>query len=209
MPPNFFEANRAMDILAEKNQIHAIIGLGNPGAEYAPSRHNAGFWVVDALAAQQRGQWRMDHKMLGQLCQVDIEGQSCGLLKPTTFMNHSGQAVAAFMRYYRYENPQILVIHDELALLPGQLRLKRAGGHGGHNGLRDIIAHIGTEFLRLRVGIGHPGDKNLVTPYVLGATSKQVQGEIQRDFPLILQALPWLLTGQLDRAMQLLHCAPD
>lgn len=198
-----------MDKHAEKNRIHAIIGLGNPGGEYTQSRHNAGFWVVDAIAAQQRGQWRTDHKLLGQLCQIDSEGHAYALLKPTTFMNHSGQAVAAFMRYYRYDPPQILVIHDELALLPGQLRLKRVGGHGGHNGLRDIIAHIGNEFLRLRVGIGHPGDKNLVTPYVLGGTSKQVQEEIQRDFPLILQALPWLLTGQLERAMQLLHRAPD
>lgn len=150
--------------------IKLIVGLANPGAEYAATRHNAGAWYVDLLARHYRQTLKEESKFFGYTARLSLAGQDVRLLVPTTFMNLSGKAVAAMATFYRVPPEDILVAHDELDLLPGNARLKLGGGHGGHNGLKDIISKLGNNpnFHRLRIGIGHPGDKNKVVGFVLG-----------------------------------------
>ncbi len=151
--------------------IRLIVGLGNPGTQYEATRHNVGFWFVDAIANACRESFRAEPKFHGELCRVTLGGYDLRLLKPSTYMNRSGQSVAAVTRYFNLPPEQILVAHDELDLSVGTLRLKQGGGHAGHNGLRDTIASLGSrEFWRLRIGIAHPGDRTLVTGYVLSQT---------------------------------------
>jgi len=183
----------------------AIVGLGNPGPDYERTRHNAGFWFADAVAARWRGSFRTESKFFGQLARVKIEGSDVLLLKPATFMNRSGQAVQALMQFYKLSPAELLVAHDELDLPAGEMRLKLGGGHGGHNGLRDIHKPLGDGYRRLRIGIGHPGDKNLVLNYVLGRPSKADEDAIHQGLERAVDALPIWLGQSWDKALQQLH----
>lgn len=184
------------------SQIGVIVGLGNPGAEYADTRHNAGFWWVDALARSAGIHWSREAKFHGMTGRAG----ECWLLKPATFMNHSGRSLAALTQFYKLAPEQILVVHDELDLPPGMARLKQGGGHGGHNGLRDIIERLGSkDFWRLRLGIGHPGDKNQVVDYVLHRPSKDDYAAITTVIVHSMEVLPLIAAGEMQRAMHQLH----
>lgn len=182
--------------------ITLIAGLGNPGARYAETRHNAGFWLVEQLAMQHKTVFRAENKFHSEICQID----QMWLLKPTTFMNRSGQAIAAFMHFYKIMPTEILVVHDELDLLPGVVRLKQGGGHGGHNGLKDIISHLNTNnFLRLRLGIGRPTQSSEVVNYVLHPPMQQEQMAINTAIDAALVTIPLLQAGELNKVMKSLH----
>ncbi|RUL69702.1 aminoacyl-tRNA hydrolase [Dyella choica] len=186
--------------------LRLIVGLGNPGTEYLRTRHNAGFWFVDALAAGQGERFGFDGKLHGETCKLRIGGESVWLLKPSTFMNKSGIAVASALRYYKIEPEECLVAHDDLDLPAGAVRLKFDGGHGGQNGLRDIMAHLGHgKFHRLRLGIGHPGHKDQVTSWVLGRPSAMDEDAMLDGIARVLSVLPLAVDGQFDKAMQQLH----
>ncbi len=186
--------------------LQLIVGLGNPGIEYAQTRHNAGFWLVDALARQHSGAFRPDTKYHGELCRITLADQTVWLLKPMTFMNRSGQSVAALARFHRIPLPSILVVHDDLDLPAGAVRLKRGGGHGGHNGLRDLIAHLGgNDFARLRLGIGHPGDSREVLDHVLRRAPRSEQELLEQAIADALREIPQLLAGRWEHATQTLH----
>lgn len=187
-------------------RIELIVGLGNPGAKYESTRHNVGFWFVDRLAQSKGARLRHETKFHGELGKLNIDGEPFWLLKPSTFMNNSGQAVAALANFYKIAPQQILVVHDELDIPPGALRLKEGGGHGGHNGLRDIVARLGSrEFVRLRIGIGHPGSSRDVTNYVLGKPSPDDRGFVDQAIDEALANLPLVITGELQKAMNHLH----
>jgi PTH1 family peptidyl-tRNA hydrolase len=186
--------------------IRLIVGLGNPGADYVNTRHNAGFWFADALAGLKMQRFRFEKRFNAEECKIRNNGEEVFLLKPQTFMNRSGQSVGAMARYYKLKPEQILVVHDELDLEPGDNRLKQGGGHGGHNGLRDIIAHLDNrEFYRLRVGIGHPGDRNRVVSYVLHKPSSADLEAIEAANQRTLEVMPLVFEGRMDKAMQALH----
>ena len=187
--------------------IRLIVGLGNPGAEYEHTRHNAGFWLVERLARQEGISLSPDKKFFGLAGKGRIGGQECYLLLPTTFMNRSGQSVEALANFYKIKTSEILVVHDELDMPPGIAKFKTGGGHGGQNGLRDIIARMSNQkdFHRLRIGIGHPGDKNLVTGHVLGRASKAEQQAIDSVIDEALRVLPDAISGDLPKAMNRLH----
>lgn len=185
--------------------LDLIVGLGNPGGNYAQTRHNAGFWFVDALARLHGGVFRPEAKFQAQTCKISLAGRDCWLLKPTTFMNRSGVAVAAMAGFYKIPATSILVVHDELDLPPGTARLKQGGGHGGHNGLRDIIAQLGVNFMRLRIGIGHPGDKDAVVDYVLQRPSLADRQQIDAAMEAALSVMPDAMNGEMQRAMHSLH----
>ncbi|WP_336367185.1 aminoacyl-tRNA hydrolase [Marinobacter sp. C2H3] len=186
--------------------ILMVVGLGNPGADYDQTRHNAGALFVEALARDAGQSLRPDKKYHGLYARIHWQGLDLHLLNPTTFMNRSGLAVKALADFFRIAPDQILVAHDELDLPPGTAKLKRGGGHGGHNGLRDIIAHLGTnDFQRLRLGIGHPGDSRKVTGYVLGRLGKRETEDLDAVIGEILRVLPDAATGKLAAAMNRLH----
>ena len=186
--------------------LRLIVGLGNPGPEHTRTRHNAGFWFVDALAERERVRFGLETKLFGETAKVDIAGQSVWLLKPATFMNLSGKSIAAALRYWKIEPEEMLVAHDELDLPPGVARLKFDGGHGGQNGLRDAMRLLGHgKFHRLRVGIGHPGHKDKVTPWVLGRPGKDDEASILRAIDDALDALPIAVAGNFMDAMTRLH----
>ncbi len=186
--------------------LTCIVGLGNPGPRYADTRHNAGFWFVDEVARRFGGQFRGEAKFYGEICRVSIGGRDCWLLKPMTFMNRSGQAVSAFARFYKLQPDLLLVAHDELDMPPGKIKLKRGGGHGGHNGLRDTNSALGSgDFVRLRVGIGHPGHRDAVTDYVLSRPSQADDQVIREALDRAVKVLPDLVSGDLQRAMHRLH----
>ena len=191
------------------NDIHLIVGLGNPGREYERTRHNAGFRWVDEIAARKKAPWKKESKFSGWVTKVDEGGRNFWLLKPATYMNESGRSVAALLRFFRIEPHTMLVVHDELDLPPGTVKLKKGGGTGGHNGLEDIVDHLGTkDFWRLRVGIGHPGHKDLVADYVLHEARREEQEAIDPPFERSLDLLPRLASGRLQDAMTWLHTAP-
>ena len=186
--------------------IRLIVGLGNPGADYVDTRHNAGFWLIDEIAADQGLSFRFEKRSNAEECKFKAQGRDLYLQKPQTFMNRSGQAVAACARYYKIAVEEILVIHDELDLPPGTNRIKQAGGHGGHNGLRDIVNHLGSrEFFRIRVGIGHPGDASQVVNYVLHRPSVAERNAIEKANRDTLAVMPLIIEGRIDKAMQALH----
>lgn len=186
--------------------LKLIVGLGNPGSEYTLTRHNAGFWFVDALARAHGARFAIDGKLHGESAKISIGGQSVWLLKPSTFMNKSGIAVASALRYYKIPAEACLVAHDELDLDAGAVKLKFDGGHGGQNGLRDIIAHLGHgKFHRLRLGIGHPGQRDKVTPWVLGRPSSGDEAAILNAMARADEVLPLAVDGQFERAMKQLH----
>lgn len=185
--------------------LRLIAGLGNPGAGYVSTRHNAGFWFVDRMAEAFGGSFRVQSRFNGELAEVQIGSDKLILLKPTTFMNKSGLAVQAAASFYKLAVDEILVVHDELDLPPGTARLKRGGGHGGHNGLRDIHRHLGADYLRLRVGIGHPGTKDQVHDYVLGRPGKSDEQAIRDSLEDALRAVEAMLKQGWDHALKQLH----
>lgn len=185
--------------------IELIAGLGNPGSKYEQTRHNAGFWLVEEIARLKGAHFRPESKFSGEVCKVELEGREVWLLKPDTFMNRSGLSVNRLASFYKIPAENILVAHDELDLEPGTARLKTGGGHGGHNGLRDIIAHLGKEFHRLRIGIGHPGDRSQVVDYVLHRASQDEQISIENSIDDALRVLPLLAEGSWEKAVHRLH----
>jgi PTH1 family peptidyl-tRNA hydrolase len=185
----------------------AIVGLGNPGPKHAADRHNAGFWQADRLADNAGTRFLEDPKLSGSLCQVSLGGRSVRLVKPRTFMNRSGQCVRRLMDYYQIPPGEILVVHDDVDLPPGAARLKSGGGHGGNNGVRDIIANCGADFLRLRLGVGHPGRKDAVADYVLHAPGRDDQVLIDEAVTESLRALDIWYTQGFQRAVTYLHTA--
>lgn len=186
--------------------LRLIVGLGNPGAEHANTRHNAGFRFVDALAERAGARWSVDAKLFGETARVEVAGQSLWLLKPATFMNLSGKSVTAALRFWKIEPAQALLAHDELDLAPGTARLKFDGGHGGQNGLRDTIRLLGhAGFHRLRIGIGHPGHKDKVVPWVLGRAGRDDQLLIDRAIDDAIDVLPLAVQGDFNEAMKRLH----
>jgi PTH1 family peptidyl-tRNA hydrolase len=186
--------------------IELIVGLGNPGAKYEPTRHNVGFWFVDRLVQANGAKLRQEAKFHGEVGKLNIGGEPVWLLKPSTFMNNSGQAVAALAQFYKIPPQHILVVHDELDIAPGALRVKEGGGHGGHNGLRDIAARLGSkDFVRLRIGIGHPGTSRDVTNYVLGKPSPDDRDCLDQAIDEALRNLPQIVAGELQKAMNHLH----
>ena len=186
--------------------IRLVVGLGNPGPEHTRTRHNAGFWFLDAWALAERATLAYDRKLHGEVARVRIGGEQVTLLKPMTFMNKSGQSVVAALNYFKIAPEEMLVAHDELDLPTGTARLKFEGGHGGQNGLRDIIAQLGhAKFHRLRVGIGHPGHKDKVTPWVLGKPGRDDEAAILRAIDDALAVLPLAVAGDFNEAMKRLH----
>ena len=183
-----------------------IAGLGNPGSQYEHTRHNVGFWWLDQLANDLGATFSVVAKFHGQLAQCQFSGHKLFLLKPSVFMNRSGQSVAALANFYKIPLENTLIIHDELDLPAGTARLKRGGGHGGHNGLRDIIARAGgKDFLRCRLGIDHPGDSSQVSNYVLSKPSQVDRQKVVTAIDDSLRVLPDILSGDLDKAMNWLH----
>ncbi len=186
--------------------IRLFVGLGNPGPEYESTRHNAGFWWVDALARELKVMPAPERAYHGLVARTSVAGQSVWLLQPQTFMNLSGKSVAALARFFKIAPEEILVVHDELDFAPGQVKLKRGGSHGGHNGLRDIHAQLGSsDYWRLRIGIGHPGAKAEVANWVLKKPALDQRTLIEDSIAHSLKACPALLAGDMDKAMQLVH----
>ncbi|MGB5832598.1 MAG: aminoacyl-tRNA hydrolase, partial [Thiohalocapsa sp.] len=182
------------------------VGLGNPGPDYEGTRHNAGYWFVDRLAVDHQGEFRAEAKFHGMLARIRLAGQDLRLLKPATFMNHSGRSVAAVARYFDIPVEQILVAYDELDLPAGRAKLKLGGGHAGHNGLRDTIAALGSrDFWRIRIGIDHPGNKQQVVGYVLGRPSKEDAAAMMDVLDDATHCVPDLLSGKYQIAMNRLH----
>jgi len=189
--------------------LRLIVGLGNPGAEHTRTRHNAGFWFIDALARRENARFGIESKLHAETAKIVVGGQTLWLLRPTTYMNKSGLAVASALRYWKIAPEEMLIVHDDLDLPPGVARLKFDGGHGGQNGLRDIFSHLGHgQFHRLRLGIGHPGDKDRVTSWVLGrpgvADEKAIIGAVGEG----LDVLPLVVRGEFNEAMKRLHTPP-
>ncbi|MGH8202870.1 MAG: aminoacyl-tRNA hydrolase [Steroidobacteraceae bacterium] len=182
-----------------------IVGLGNPGPTYARTRHNAGFELVDELARRLGASLRHDARHQGELARASIDGTGVWLLKPMTYMNLSGQSVRSVAGFYRIAPQSILVAHDELDFPPGTVRLKEGGGAGGHNGLRDLIAQLGDDFWRLRIGIGHPGDRGAVLDYVLGRPPAAEAALIHETVLAAADAVPVMLADGAQKAMNRLH----
>jgi PTH1 family peptidyl-tRNA hydrolase len=186
--------------------IRLFVGLGNPGPEYESTRHNAGFWWLDEVARTLKTRLMMDRAYHGLVGRCNVNGQTVWLLKPQTFMNLCGKSVAALARFYKIEPHEILVAHDELDIVPGEAKLKLAGSHAGHNGLRDIHAQLGTDdYWRLRLGVGHPGVKAEVINWVLKKPSPDHRIAIDQSIARALTALPHLLAGEMDKATLLIH----
>ena len=189
--------------------IKLFVGLGNPGSEYQATRHNVGFWWLDALARELKLKLSADKAWHGLAARTSLNGHNVWLLAPQTYMNLSGRSVAALAGFYKILPDEILVAHDELDILPGRLKLKRGGSHAGHNGLRDIHDQLGSaDYWRLRLGIGHPGVKAEVVNWVLKKPSTHDQQEIEACITRSLKALPLLLAGEMDKATMLLHTQP-
>ena len=190
-----------------QDRIALIVGLGNPGAQYAQTRHNAGAELVEQLAAHQHTSLQPDKRYHGLYGKTLIEGQAVHLLIPTTFMNLSGRSVAALANFFKIPASSILIVHDELDIAPGTARLKKGGGHGGHNGLRSIISELGNnrDFYRLRIGIGHPGHASQVSNFVLSKASPKERELTQAAIDEALRQLPLAISGDWSRAMNHLH----
>jgi peptidyl-tRNA hydrolase, PTH1 family len=188
--------------------IKLFVGLGNPGAEYEATRHNAGFWFIDALARELKCSLAYDKSYYGLVARATVAGQAVWLLEPQTFMNLSGKSVGALAKYFKIAPEEILVAHDELDIVPGQAKLKLGGSHAGHNGLRDIHAQLGTDqYWRLRIGIGHPGVKSEVIHWVLKKPLAEHRSAIDETIARGVKALPHYLSGDMEKAMQVVHTA--
>ena len=192
--------------MPEHPPVRLVVGLGNPGDRYAGTRHNAGFWLVDELVHRYGASLRADNRSRGEVGRIDPGSGTVHLVKPTTLMNRSGQAVGPIAGFYKIPPESVLVAHDELDLPPGSARIKRGGGHGGHNGLRDIERALGSrDFQRLRLGIGHPGHADDVVAYVLSRPSPEDRRAIDAAVSDAADALDLALEGRMDKAMQQLH----
>jgi PTH1 family peptidyl-tRNA hydrolase len=190
--------------------LFLIVGLGNPGPKYSQTRHNAGFWFLDALHNSVDSRFRLQSKVSAEICRTRLYGRDCIFAKPTVFMNHSGQAVRALVDYYRVSAENLLIAYDDLDLPPGTIRLKKGGGHGGHNGMRDVFRHLDdTDFMRLRIGIGHPGFKDAVTGYVLSRAPADQEKLIMHTIGDAIAVLPDLLAGNVSKATKDLHTVDD
>lgn len=186
--------------------IKLFVGLGNPGPDYASTRHNAGFWWLEALASALNVTLQPDKSYHGRVARTTVQGHTLWLLEPQTFMNLSGKSVAALARFFKIQPEEILVVHDELDIPPGQARLKFGGSHAGHNGLRDIHAQLGSaDYWRLRLGIGHPGVKSEVVNWVLKKPSPDDRNAIEDCVQRTLKAVPHLIDGEMEKAMQIAH----
>jgi PTH1 family peptidyl-tRNA hydrolase len=189
--------------------IRLLVGLGNPGPEYEDTRHNAGFWFIDAVARQLKTRLVPERGYFGLVARVNLPEGPVWLLEPMTFMNLSGKSVAALARFFKIAPQEILVAHDELDLLPGQVKMKLGGGHAGHNGLKDIHAQLGSaDYWRLRLGIGHPGVKAEVIDYVLRKPPPEHREGIEKAIEQSLGALDLILDGDMERAMMKVHAKP-
>lgn len=182
-----------------------IAGLGNPEERYAKTLHNAGFWFVDEMARRAGASFKYEKRFDAEICKIDVGGNDVWLAKPQSYMNLSGGPIRGMLDYYRLSADQLLVAHDEIDLEPGVVKLKKGGGHGGHNGLRDTIRHCGSDFLRLRLGVGHPGHKDQVTNYVLKKASSDVEAAILRNVDDAADVMPLLVQDGLNAAMKKLH----
>ena len=185
--------------------IKLIVGLGNPGSKYEETRHNAGFLLLDEIARAYSTSFSSEKKFQGDIARAHIGSCDVRLLKPTTFMNLSGESVRAVANFYRIDTEEILVAHDELDIPPGTTKLKQGGGHGGHNGLRDIINHCGRDFWRARLGIGHPGDAKKVVSFVLQRAPRSETDLLQNSVDDVLREIPDIVSGEMERAMKSLH----
>ena len=189
--------------------LTAIAGLGNPEERHARTLHNAGFWFVDELARRAGAEFRYEKRFDAEICRVQLSDNDVWLIKPQSYMNLSGGPVRGVLEYYRLAVSDLLVAHDEIDLPPGTVRLKKGGGHGGHNGLRDIIKHTGSDFMRLRIGVGHPGHKDLVTDYVLKRASAEVEQAMRRNIDDAADVVPTLVEDGIEAAMTRLHTTTD
>ena len=188
------------------SHIRLIAGLGNPGPQHVSDRHNAGFWLLDELARRAGSSFHAESKFHGEVCEISLTGARLRLLKPHTYMNRSGLSVAALAHFFKLEAEEILVVHDEIDIPSGELRVKQGGGHGGHNGLRDIIAHLASpSFARVRIGVGHPGEKKEVKDFVLHAPGRDEKQLIDTSIDKALDYLPQLVDGHFSQAMNALH----
>jgi peptidyl-tRNA hydrolase, PTH1 family len=186
--------------------IKLFVGLGNPGAEYDATRHNAGFWMIDALARELKGSLAYEKSYFGLVARTVVAGHTVWLLQPQTFMNLSGKSVGALAKFFKIAPQEILVAHDELDIVPGEAKIKLGGSHAGHNGLRDIHAQLGTDqYWRLRIGIGHPGVKSEVIHWVLKKPSPEHRDGIEQTIERSMKALPHFLSGDMERAAQVVH----
>jgi PTH1 family peptidyl-tRNA hydrolase len=185
--------------------LTAIAGLGNPEERYARTLHNAGFWFIDELARRASGRFRYEKRFDADVCRITLSGNDIWLIKPQSYMNLSGGPLRSVLDYYRLAVSDLLVAHDEIDLEPGTVRLKQGGGHGGHNGLRDVIRHTGSDFMRLRIGVGHPGHKDLVTDYVLKRASADVERAMLQNIDDAADVMPILVEEGMGKAMTRLH----
>lgn len=190
-------------------KLVGLIGLGNPGPDYARTRHNAGFWLADRFVERHGGAFRAESKFFGALARVRVGGTDVLILKPATYMNRSGQAVSALAQFYKLTPDELLVAHDELDLPVGTVRLKRGGGHGGHNGLRDIHKPLGDAYRRVRIGVGHPGERHLVMPYLTEQRPPKLEEQaILESIDRAVEAIDLWLGSGWDKAVQALHSTP-
>ena len=189
--------------------LTAIAGLGNPEERHARTLHNAGFWFVDELARRAGVEFRYEKRFDAEICRIHLSDNDVWLIKPQSYMNLSGGPVRGVLEYYRLAVSDLLVAHDEIDLPPGTVRLKKGGSHGGHNGLRDIIKHTGSDFMRLRIGVGHPGHKDLVTDYVLKRASAEVEQAMLRNIDDAADAVATLVEDGIEAAMTRLHTKTD
>jgi len=188
--------------------IKLLVGLGNPGTEYEATRHNAGFWWIDTVARDLKVMLQPDRAYHGLVARTSVKGETVWLLEPQTFMNLSGKSVGALARFFKIQPQEILVVHDELDITPGEAKLKLGGSHAGHNGLRDIHAQLGTDqYWRLRIGIGHPGVKSEVANWVLKKPAPDQRTAIEDCITRTSLALPYLLSGDMVKATQMIHTA--
>ena len=186
-------------------KIKLIVGLGNPQENLLGTRHNAGYWYLDKFLEKFNVTLSEDKKINSYLSRIDYKDEQIFLMKPTFFINDSGKSVSSFIKYYKIAPESILVIHDDIDLDVGDVRLKFGGGHGGHSGLRDIISHLGKDYWRLRVGVGHPGEKSLVHNYVLGKPSKKDELEINISISESFEVIDILLDGEFEKFTKILH----
>ena len=195
--------------MAQAEPIQLIVGLGNPGPKYTVTRHNAGFWFLDLFAQQYRVSFRSESKFKCKVASIDSGQERVWLLKPDTFMNLSGESIGPFAKYYQISPTNTLVVHDEIDLPPGTVRYKLGGGHGGHNGLRDIFKHFSREFWRLRIGVGHPGNKEEVISFVMRSPAAEEQRLVDDSISKALETMQNVLEGDMEAAMRLLHQKPN
>ena len=189
--------------------IRLLVGLGNPGPEYEQTRHNAGFWWVDDVARQLKVSLQMERSHFGLVARANVGGHSVWLVEPQTYMNLSGKSVGSLARFYKIAPEEVLVVHDELDLPPGEAKLKKGGGHAGHNGLRDIHAQLGSaDYWRLRIGIGHPGDRNEVINFVLKPPRREEREAMAEAIARALAAWPWIARGEWNAATQRINARP-